>query len=253
MNAYNQLIKFTQQNRLKLWTKDLIPELGNYAIVSDLNLISTKFYIHGVDDLTDEIIKYSDFIIGEKNIYFIEWFNVGKQIHIYSNDSEISKFLIQNLYFRKDSCGIIETDIDKWIICWNMIYKLLINNLDSKVEDLIFKTELFNENLNNPDGIKLYDSGFKRMYLKLKYPNKNSYFTIVLFFDLNELTNNYFFNFNLTVEYAEENNPNEYKFYYSNNLKQKYSYSSTPESFIKLFEQQVCQFTIIDTLLYSDN
>lgn len=254
MNAYNQLINFAQHNTLKLWTKDLIPELGNYVIVTDLNLISTKFYNHGVDEITDDIIKYSNFIIGDKNIYFIEWFNIGKKVHLYGNDSEISKFLIQNLHFRKDSCGIIETDIDKWIICWNMIYKLLLNNLDSKFEDLIFKTELFNDNLNNPNGIKLYDSGLKRIYLKLKYPNQNSYFTIELFFDLNELTNsNYYYNLNLSVEYAEGDNPNEYKFYYSNKFTQNNTYPSTPENFIKLFEQQICQYTIIDTLFYFDN
>jgi len=75
-----------------------------------------------------------------------------------------------------------------------------------------------------------------------------------LFFDLNEGNDNdYFLDFNLKVEYSEGDSHYGYKFYYSKNYPQKYTYPSTPQEFINIFENGIKNCTKIDTLYFWDD
>ena len=71
MSAYNQLVSFVDENGLKLWTKDIIPELGDIVIVNDLNRICASFYNYGIDDVKDPKILDNVKIFDKINHPFI--------------------------------------------------------------------------------------------------------------------------------------------------------------------------------------
>ena len=44
MKAFNELVSFADENGLKIWTKDIITELGDLVIVTELNRICATFH-----------------------------------------------------------------------------------------------------------------------------------------------------------------------------------------------------------------
>lgn len=254
MKAFNELVSFADENGLKIWTKDIITELGDLVIVTELNRICATFHNCGIDDEKYIEGKKYPFILGYNNIYFVEYFILGQEIHTFSNSSEITIFLNNILISNKIKCELIDVNIDGWIKCWGLIYNLIVSNIDRNNAEQIFETELFNFSLNNSKESKLFNSRIKSVYLRLKHPiYKACTYTIDLFLDLNkEKDNNYFLSYNLKAQYSEGNNHYGYKFYYSKNYPQKYTYPSTPDDFINFFEINVKDFTQIDTLLFGD-
>ena len=254
MNAYNKLVSFANENNLKIWSKEDIPELGNIIHVTELNRLCASFYNHGLDDMKTIDAINNDFIIGIQNVYIKEHFNIGSNIKTYTDKTEISDLFIREFKLNKNHCEIRDVNITKWIQCWNLIYDLIKQNIDTNNVGLLFETELFNYSINNSLENKLLNNGLKKINLKLRHPKFKGEYDINLFLVLNKSNDDDFFlDFNLSVKYSEGHSDYGYKFYYSKNYPEKYTYPSSPEAFINFFELYLKNYTKIYSLTYGDN
>jgi len=254
MNAYNKLVSFANENNLKLWSKEDIPELGNIIYVTELNRICASLYNHGLDDIkTIDSIKY-DFIIGNQNVYIREHFIMGSNVKTYNDKTEMLNLFIREFKLNKNTCEIRDVTITKWIKCWKLIYDFIKQNIDANNVGLLFETELFNNSINNSLENKLLNNGLKKINLILKHPKYKGEYDIKLFLNLNKSNEeDFYFDFNLSVKYTEGNSDYGYKFYYSKNYPEKYTYPCSPEAFTNFFELNLKNYTKIESLTYGDN
>jgi hypothetical protein len=252
MIAFEQLKTFVKDNNLLIWTKDEIPALENLIIITELNRICKTFHFSGIDSEDDIHNNNYPITIGKNNFYFVSHYNTGYTTFTYCEPKEINNFLVENLLTDKEQYKLIDANLQSWIDCWSLIYNLIKPNIKKDNLPQLFETELFNYSINNSIESKLSDNGLKKVFLKLRNPEYKGEYNLQLFFNLKRGIEGIFnFNFNLTVKYLEGLSDYDYKFYYSNDYPEQYTYLNTPDAFMKFFEKNMKGHTIIDTLYYT--